>query len=793
MRRLFLASLICLCLSCRQEPENRTKLAGLEQAVEVYRDPYGINHIYAQNQRDLFFAQGYLAAADRLFQFEVWRRQATGTVAEILGERELKRDIGTRLFRFRGDLEAEFGYYHKDGDQIIRAYTDGVNAYIDEVLANPGLLPVEFRALGILPGKWTPDVVISRHQGLLGNIGEELAVGRAVATLGAEQVRDLLWFHPREPDLALHPGIDSASLSEDILELYNAYRRPVAFRPGDVLPAYRNTETAMALVEKGLPVDSLSLGSNNWVVTGSHMANGRPLMANDPHRTIAVPSLRYMVHLSAPGWDVIGGGEPEIPGVSIGHNGYGAWGLTVFETDGEDLYVYETNPANPDQYRYKGAWEDMEVIEEHIPVKGRQDYLAVLKYSRHGPIVYQDTLRNRAYAVRCAWLEPGGAPYLASLRMDQARSWEEFRAACSYSHIPGENMVWADAGGNIGWQAVGIAPIRRNFSGMVPVPGNGDYEWEGYLPILEKPHLANPASGYIATANQNVTPEDYTRWDAIGYSWSDPFRGRRIEEVLGGGQKLDMEGMKALQTDYMSLPARELIPYLAGIPLEGKAREAYAYFEGWDFVLDPSSIAAAIYVAWENEIKERAHREFVPESARGYISSLQLQRILEWIRDPGMMFGDRDRRDQFLSQAFAGAIEMLSSRLGEDMEKWHYGQQSLKHIQIKHPLSKAVSDTLRRVLDLGPLPRGGNGYTPGSTGNNYNQSSGASFRVLIPVGDWDNALGSNSPGQSGDPDSPYYDNLYEMWARDAYFPMLYSRDSIVKYADSKQILSPGSR
>ena len=216
-------------------------------------------------------------------------------------------------------------------------------------------------------------------------------------------------------------------------------------------------------------------------------------MANDPHRRIAVPSLRYMAHLVAPGWNVIGGGEPEIPGISIGHNEYGAWGLTVFRTDGEDLYVYDLNPENLNQYKYQDDWEDMSLIEETIKVKNHPEETVVLRYTRHGPVTYIDSTNFKAYAVRCAWLEPGGSPYLASLRMDQAKNWEEFRAACNYSHIPGENMIWADKKGNIGWQAVGIAPIRRNWSGLVPVPGDGRYEWDGYLPITDKPHSGQSA------------------------------------------------------------------------------------------------------------------------------------------------------------------------------------------------------------------------------------------------------------------------------------------------------------
>ncbi|MEQ8245106.1 penicillin acylase family protein, partial [Fulvivirga sp.] len=494
--RLFTLLIVIVLISCETKNDNGLAIDGLKEPVEIIRDEWGINHIYANNQHDLFFSQGYAAAKDRLFQFEIWRRQATGTVAEILGERELKRDIGTRLFKFRGDMQQEMNYYHQDGEEIITAYTEGVNAYIEEILATPDQLPIEFKILNIVPEKWTPEVVISRHQGLLGNIDLELNVARSVAKLGVEKVKDLNWFHPKDPDLKMDSAVNQELLFDDILELYDAYRKPVAFQKNDILPEYRdstNDKTIAYLAEEN--DDDFSIGSNNWVVSGALTEDGNTYMANDPHRTIAIPSLRYMAHLVAPGWNVIGGGEPEIPGISIGHNEYGAWGLTVFRTDGEDLYVYELNPENNKQYMYNGNWEDMNVIKETIKVKDQEDVIVELLYTRHGPVTYVDPVHNVAYAVRCAWLEPGGSPYLASLRMDQAKTWEEFREACNYSHIPGENMIWADPKGNIGWQSVGIAPLRRNFSGMVPVPGDGRYEWDGYLPIIEKPNTLNPSQG----------------------------------------------------------------------------------------------------------------------------------------------------------------------------------------------------------------------------------------------------------------------------------------------------------
>jgi penicillin amidase len=529
-------------------------LKGLLSKVEVLRDQWGINHIYAQNEHDLFFAQGYCAVKDRLFQFEIWRRQATGTTAEILGIGELKRDIGTRLFQYRGDLKKDLNIYHPRGEAIINAYVEGVNAYIKEVNQAPNTLPIEFKLLNITPKAWTPEIVISRHQGLLGNITQELNLGRAIAKVGEKKVKEIVWFHPKEPNLKMDSSINPVLLDQDILGLYNAYRKDLIFKnngvesqEGDLVMEYSNTP------EKDLFLQSQEIeGSNNWIVAGSKTTSGYPMLANDPHRKIALPSLRYMVHLVAPGWNVIGAGEPVIPGVSIGHNEFGAWGLTIFETDGEDLYVYDLNKTNLNQYWHKGKWVDMRSLQDSIKVKNSPTVMVELKYSLHGPITWIDSVHYKAYAVKAAWMEPGGAPYLASLRIDQATDWESFREACSFSHLPGENMIWADKKGNIGWQAVGIVPIRKNFSGYVPIPGDGRYEWEGYLPIKDRPSSLNPKAGFFATANQNVTPENYTRWDAIGYTWSDSYRGDRINSVLSTNNKIDLAKMAALQTDYFS-------------------------------------------------------------------------------------------------------------------------------------------------------------------------------------------------------------------------------------------------
>ncbi len=797
---VLLLSLAFLPASAAAQETTRLAADGLEQPVEILVDRWGISHIYAESQHDLFFAQGWNAARDRLFQLELWRRQATGTVSEILGPRELERDIGTRLFKFRRDLDQELSHYHDDGIEIIGAYVDGINAYIEHTRENPELLPIEFGLLGITPGIWTTDVVISRHQGLLGNIGAELSTGRNVVRLGADVVKGLSSFGPGDPILELDAALDGEALSEDILGLYNAFRGPVRFRPEDIVDDRRGEPDAFVMLERAAEASSRTvaydpkgdIGSNNWVVSGARSESGYPIMANDPHRVQAAPSLRYWVHLVAPGWNVIGGGEPSLPGISIGHNEFGAWGLTVFATDAEDLYVYETNPSNPNQYRYRGEWEEMSVITETISVKGQSDHTVELKYTRHGPVVFEDDGRDLAYAVRAGWMEIGGSPYLASLRMDQATTWEEFVEACTYSNIPGENMIWADREGNIGWQAVGIAPVRRNWSGLVPVPGDGRYEWDGYLPIQAKPHVFNPAEGYFATANNDLVPRDYEFMDAVGFSWSDPYRWLRLVEVLGSGKRFSMADMMRLQTDELSIPARQLVPMLEEIAApDNRTLRAKNLLLEWDFVMDKKSEAAGLYAAWEAEIRRAVRGASVPEGAG---INLSLRKTIERVMVPPGEFGvdPMAARDQLLMGALEAAMAVLTEKLGPDQGGWVWGQEEYHHAYLRHPLGTSVDPVTRSLLEAGPLPRGGYGSTVNQTTNGDNQTSGASFRIIVDTGDWDRTVGMNTPGQSGDPESPFYRNLFELWATDQFHPVFYSRDKVEAATALRIDLRPGN-
>lgn len=768
----------------------------LYEEVEVMRDEWGINHIFAKNEHDLFFTQGYLAAKDRLFQFEVWRRQATGTLAEILGPRELDRDIGVRLFKFRGDKEEELSHYHPNGVGIVDAFVDGINTYIDEVRRNPEDLPIEFRLLDILPELWTWEVVISRHQGLLENVKLELDYTRAVFIMGEEKTKEIFYFHPFEPDLTIDKSIPSELIFKDIIAPYQAFRSPVVFKPEDVIssassgqkPFQTSIDDPLKEIAGTEDYERFSIGSNNWVVSGALTQSGFPIMANDPHRRHAVPSLRYWSRLHAPGWSVIGAGEPVIPGISIGHNDFGAWGLTIFETDNEDLRIYDINPDNHLQYQYNDEWLDMGIIKDTISVKGQQAVTVDHYYTLHGPITFIDEELNKAVAIQAAWLEIGGAPYLASLRMGQAENWEAFREACAYNHIPAENMVWADREGNIGWQATGIAPIREGFSGLVALPGDGSKEWGGYLPILERPHSLNPSSGFIATANENVTNTNYSHTNSLGFEWADAFRGDRIREVLSSGEKFTLEDMGALQNDYLSLPARRLVPYLLALDFDNlKVTAARKLFKDWDYILDKNSITAGIYVMWERMIRADIFALAVPEEARPYVGSVQMTRVLQWIEDD-QIFGEG--RDKFLKDSFEKAIIALEEKLGPDLKDWQYGQEAYKKAHIRHPLSAAVTEEYREKLDVGPVPRGGYSFTPGANAYGDNNTSGASFRIIVDTADWEETKGINTPGQSGDPESGFYKHLFQKWANDEYFKVSFDKKIVEDKAWEKVVYSP---
>lgn len=792
-------------------------VAGLHAPVTLTRDSAGIVHIAARDEHDLFFAQGYNAARDRLFQLELWRRQATGTMAEALGPSWVARDRASRLLKYRGSMTTELAHYHPRGAAIITAFVDGVNAYVDRAARDSTLLPPELVWLGITPGRWTPEVVISRHNALASNAKDEPDLARAVRTMGATRVRAVRRFEPgvaRLPLDSLVASVVGAVEDSVLLGAYDAYKSAPTFASRDVAVGIRRAPTPRDTQDAGAREPD-RWESNNWVVSGAKSASGKPILANDPHRTIAVPSLRYLVHLTAPGWNVVGGGEPAIPGVAIGHNEAAAWGLTIFGIDAEDLYVYRLSSDNR-RYRYGTGEVPMQTITDTIRVRGGDAVPVTLQYTRHGPVLYVDSVTHRAVALRAAWLEAGGAPYLASLRLDQARTWSEARAALAFARMPALNWVWADTSGAIGWQSAGIAPVRNGWDGLTPVPGDGRYEWGGYLPIAELPHEHSPARGFIATANAlNVSPA-YRRRDAIAKSWAEPFRYDRLRSVLDTAQRLDVAAMTRLQHDEYAVAAATFVPLLRDIELTSpNARAARDTLLAWDYQLRADSRAAAIYALWERRLLAHVFDMVVPLEMRPVLRSVPLSFAMRWLAHPDSLLGDNPTiaRDFLFLRSFNETMSDLnrifgsvpaprtnvsgadtgsapSSRSAPNVAAWRYGDPKLHHVRIAHPLDGVVTDSLRNVLSPGPLPRGGYANTVNATGNANNQTAGASLRVVMDLADWDKAVATNTPGQSGDPRSKHYRDLFPLWAAGTYVPLPFSNGAIAKRAESIEIIRP---
>lgn len=795
---LLASGLIVLLAGCAAPggKKDTIDMAGLSLPVDIVRDKHGVSHIYAQNQNDLFFAQGFTAARDRLWQLDLWRRQGEGKMAEQFGPRFIEQDRAARLFLFRGDMQAEFASYHPEGKAILTAFANGINAYVNWVKANPEQLPPEFKLTGTEPGYWSPETSLIRIYALTRNVNEEVKMAQQVASLGLNNVQGLSTF---EPPLALQvpAGLDVRQIDKTVLANYTLARDGQKFVAADFprspLAEDERAKLASALSENRLAsldadFDPMATRyeSNNWTIGGQRTASGKPILAGDPHRSITMPSLRYMVHLNAPGWNVIGAGEPALPGVSMGHNDRIAFGLTIFAFgDEEDLYVYDTNPANPAEYRYQGRWEKMRQVDESIPVRGATPAVRNLKFTRHGPVIHEDLVRHKAYALRAAYLEyPGTAAYLASLRLNQAQNWNEFVAGMEKHYTPSENMVYADVDGNIGWFGGSIAPIRPrgDWSGMLPVPGNGDFEWRGILPGSALPRAFNPPEGYVATANEYNLPADFAYKEMSARTWAEPYRVQRIREVLADGKGLTVQQSQDLQYDNLSIPARTLLGYAKSLNAADPAlNEALGLLKDWDARMDTESRAASVYAFWLPEVVKRVTDLYVPANGRAAFGELSTRKTLEKLATPDAAFGPRPEqgRDALLLQALADGVTKLRATLGPDSTQWQWGK--LHHIQFEHSLASLLPPDTAKAYGTPRYPVGGDNDTVHRgtfRKSDFRQISGSSYRQVIDVANWDNSRVQNVPGQSADPRSPHYQDLLKGWATGEYFPMAFSRAKV---------------
>ncbi|MGE3275878.1 MAG: penicillin acylase family protein [Vicinamibacterales bacterium] len=801
-------------------------LPGLVDAVEVIRDRWGVPHIYAKNTRDLFFAQGFTVAQDRLWQIELWRRNAEGRLAEVLGPDFVTRDRFARLLAFRGDWDEEFRKYHPDGRVIFDAFAEGVNAAIRKALADDSV-PLEFRLMGFQPQPvWTAKTLLSRMPGwtLWRNVAREVERAVDVRTLGLAKTRELKPTDPVTP-FVVPDGLDLEDISPDLLGITRG--------ANDVRAIETPRHEEAALPWSYDPV----LGSNNWVIAGSKSATGHPLIANDPHREVVNPALRYMVHLNAPGWNALGATEPGLPGISIGHNDRVAWGFTILGIDQQDLYVEETSLGDPNRYRVGDAWEPMQIERELIWVKGRATPEAVdLKFTRHGPVLAERPDRHRAFALRWVGAEPGGAGYLGSLNVMQARNLDEFRAGVAKSwYLPSHSLVYADVDDNIAYLGVGLTPIRHGWDGLMPVPGaDGRFEWDGFVPAAEMPFSANPPSGFYNTSNNDVVPKILPGYDRpLGFEYSAPYRYERAREVLGQGTRLTVDDLERLQQDTLSIPARTLVPLLEPIrkqlgggigvgpaalppsPFTGQRATIFAMGVGakdpevprevlkavdtlldWDYVLDKGSNAALIYEFWLLKLQPKAYAPRLGDFARRNFGAWDIRQVIDWMTHPDAPYGAdaaarRQARDQILIDALVEAVEEIQQRYGAN-RLFSITWGDIHTADLAHPLAHA--EGAGGLFAVAPISRGGDGYTLLATTSlsetNAKQVAGASFAFVFDVHDWDRSTGLSTPGQSAMPLSPHYKDLADNWARGEYFPLVFSREAVEREAESRLTLQP---
>lgn len=739
-------------------------VTGLAEPVDVLRDRWGVAHIYAKNQHDLFFAQGFVVAQDRLFQMEMWKRAGQGRLAEVLGPSAVERDINARLLQYRGDMKKEYASYSPDTEKILRAFTDGINAEIRSLTASGGPgLPLEFQLAGFAPEPWKPEDCLNRMAAfsMTGNAFSELRDAELIAKLGVQRASAVLSLDPKV-ELDPAPGVNFAGLNPSLL---------------------KNLVGSDVRIE--FPSDSAE-GSNDWTISGRLTSTGKPILANDPHRVMALPSLRYIVHLVAPGWNVIGAGEPGLPGVAVGHNEHIGWGFTIFGLDQQDLYLEELDERDPLQYKTPSGWERMRVEHETLSVKGKPPVAVDLKFTRHGPVLWTDG--KRALALRWVGAEPGTAGYLGSLAVARATNWNGFEEAMTRWKVPSENIVYADVDGNVGEHSTGLAPIRRNWTGLLPVPGAAQYEWSGYVPTSELPRSFNPPGGFIATANHKVIPENYPY--NVGFEWAPPYRVNRIKEVLSGmrdsGRKLTLGDMEKLQTDVTSLPARQFLSLLKDVSPNPTA--AVQMLLRWDGVLSRESAAAALYEVWLRKLRRDLSAK---EGIEAVEDEWTLVNVLKELSEPSSHVFGADAvagRNQVLTASLDSAWKETVQLLGADPQKWSWG--ALHTITFKHSLDR-MSGTAK-LLDLGPLARPGDGYTVNATwpGARFEQDGGASYREILDTADWDRSLAVNTPGQSGQPGSPHYADLLPLWNEGKYFPLVFSRKLVEANAHDRLVLTP---
>ncbi|WP_326914634.1 penicillin acylase family protein [Sphingopyxis chilensis] len=795
-RRAFLlasAALVAMPASLMAKPKvtgvkvaaRSVRLSGAQAPIEVVEDELGVPHVRAASLHDAFFGQGYLVARDRLFQIDMDHRRDMGRMAEAFGPRFVAADKAARLFLYHGDIDAELAALPPDVLECARGYVAGVNARIDELAADPAELPLEYGILGISPLRWDVRDLV-RDRGIsMGDADDEVrrAQLQARGLLDADQL-----MMPLRPawSFTVPDGLDVAAVSEADLGILDPANRRASFAPIQ--------ETQLDRAERGS--DRFALGSNAWTVAPSRSATGRPILANDPHLGIGGSSPRHMVHLTAPGLDVIGAGAPGLPGIMQGHTDRFAFGRTNFHIDQTDLFILRTKRDDPGRYWHKGEWKAFETVEEEIAVKGAPAERVTLRYAGGRPIVSEDAARERAVAFATVSMLPGANMRFAIIAINLSTDWASLRQAFRL-HVSPTNFHYADVDGNTGWQTIGFVPRRPRHDGLFPAPGDGSFDWTGILPVEDMPHLYNPPEGWFASANQMNLPAGYPyRERIISFSWSDPFRYDRCAEILRAQPKHRIEDSIALQHDVQSLPARAIVKLLPAVP-SPEAASAAALLRRWNCGIEADSAATLLYEMVMAALSTAFYDRIVPAAARDLIPSVNLSEMLRILGSPDKRLGDDPvaARDAMIDGALAAGWKRAVELAGSDPADWRWGD--LHRVTIGHPLASSNPAIAAAFPRIEGGRSGGDWNTPMARGFNakrgFDVSHGASYLFVADVGAWDNSRFLLLPGQSADPRSPRYRDFYPRWIAGEMQPLWFSKGAVEQHAAARQILTPAAK
>lgn len=758
---------------------------GLESHLEIITDNHGVPHVFAQSRHDAYFAQGYLHATERLFQVDLTRRVATGRLSELLGEITLPMDRFFRTLGFGRAARAQVPMIDEATRRIGEPYSAGFSFGI---ASQPK--PVEYQILGL-----EPDFPTDFDEA----VTDTLAIGLLMAfnlTPNWEQELVRLW-------LAQAVGPERAAELAPFVG---------AVEPGEI-PAYPEVgglvSTLTALAGDGGKVPGA--GSNNWVVSGAKSTTGRPILANDPHLKISMPGIWTEMHLHAPDLNVTGVSLPGVPGIIIGHNEEIAWGFTNTGSDIADLFVEQLSEDRK-TYRFNGGWHDVKVVSEEIGVRhSEQPVTHEVLITHHGPLLgsyiegtitptVREDIINRDLAFR--WIHHDLPISQESIELlNSASNFEEFREAASKWPSAGQNIIYADTEGHIGYQFTGTVPIRAEPSPGTPVPGWTDrYEWLRTIPFEELPWSYDPEAGFIATANNRVVDLSYPHY--LTNDWEPPYRIRRITHLLLSKEKFSPEDLEAIQYDVYSGIAEEIIPVLRSVTTNGEAKRAFEILDGWDLQMSTESSAASLFVIWITKVTGELFAEKLGDEIfrlwftnRSWTLLWAYESVREILRNPDSYWvGEGDTsaaRDALVRTTLEAAMEELRTRFGDDPSGWGWGK--LHTIWFRHPLAGAMPP-LDDLLSAGPYPVPGADDTINRGVFNPNeqyQSSGiASYRQIIDLADFDNSRSIMTSGTSGNPASPHYTDQTEKWVKGEYHPMLFSRKAIEAAAEGTLKLTP---